>query len=1148
MNLLFKYFLSISNCRNRRRCLIGNLALFLCVLGHWIQPAHAEGSKELTSNGGNRAFLLYFSTANTRPTIGSIPLRTTIKVYVNAGETINLGSSANGIGNTTVGRIDYRSPSGAAASCSTTVGGRILNRTQELAGPLPASGGYTPCVITSAQTTAAGSGIWEIDFVSPNPASDSNPAAIAASGNWTQATDVGWVAAWDITVRNSSNTGSPFLGRVYSNSLALRMPDLGNDFAPLLYVQTSDGYRYQINPRRLSPYTFVLFANNNGFKSSATNAPLFRSVDFPGGTGLESGVTVQNPNSPDSGNNVTHKIFFNTPDSLLPSFASSASGSTWLLTAPIAPQPSAFVFRGAEGTAGQAGTSPLGGNFSFNSNVTGRFLITLDLNQNGTYGDANDRVLSGFATSGTNTIFWNGRDGSGAVVPANTVSYGSRITLYAGEIHFPLLDAENNPAGLTIQRLNDPVPPTSPNPDPYLVYFDDTTVGGSSTAINGVSSSAGAHSWPDNFGNNRGLDTWAYYPSSIAQLNGGVTLRQADLEVVSKTHTPVALSTGSTVTYTIVVRNNGPNDITNAAFTDTVPAQITGVNWSCTVSPVASGNSCGAASGTGNAINTTVSLKNGAAATYIVTGTVSSSGTLTNTARIIRTDDTTDPDDITKTGAGNNSKTDTTTVSIAPDLTITKTHTGNFTQGQTGATYTLTARNIGTTSTSGTVTVTDTLPPELIPTAASGTDWICNISGQTVICTRSTALAANASYPAITITVNVVNNAPSPVINTARVSGGGEINTGNNSASDSTTINASPRIDLDGNNSSGATGNNYQNTFTAGGGAVRAADADVAITDDKNFINSATITLTNRPNGNANENLTIDATAGGTVSGVTVSTYNAATGTITLTSTTPGTITLAQYQAIIATLRYNNTVASPNTTNRIINVQVTDSDNLISNTAISTISVTIPIITVPNLLLIKRITAINGEPIVIRFQDGLNSPGSPNNVGNKAADDNDSDWPGTPPRNESLRGAINSSTIAPTVNLKPGDEVEYTVYFLNTGAASADNVSICDFVPANQTYVGTGYNSLSTADAGGLPGTNYGIAILSANGGTPVKATNAVDGDRGQFYTSNFPGACTGTPNGNGAVVVNMGSIPHATGPGTPASSYGFIRFKAKIN
>ena len=39
----------------------------------------------------------------------------------------------------------------------------------------------------------------------------------------------------------------------------------------------------------------------------------------------------------------------------------------------------------------------------------------------------------------------------------------------------------------------------------------------------------------------------------------------------------------------------------------------------------------------------------------------------------------------------------------APDISITKTHTGNFTQGQTGATYTITVTNNGPGSTSGTI-------------------------------------------------------------------------------------------------------------------------------------------------------------------------------------------------------------------------------------------------------------------------------------------------------------------------------------------------------------------------------------------------------------------------------------------------------------
>src|SRR5207344_3068828 len=64
----------------------------------------------------------------------------------------------------------------------------------------------------------------------------------------------------------------------------------------------------------------------------------------------------------------------------------------------------------------------------------------------------------------------------------------------------------------------------------------------------------------------------------------------------------------------------------------------------------------------------------------------------------------------------------------------------------------------------------------------------------TLTCTRSDALAAAASYPVITIVVDVSPTAPGSVINSAAVSGGGESNTANNTASDPTTIGAAPPI------------------------------------------------------------------------------------------------------------------------------------------------------------------------------------------------------------------------------------------------------------------------------------------------------------------------------------------------------------------
>ena len=93
------------------------------------------------------------------------------------------------------------------------------------------------------------------------------------------------------------------------------------------------------------------------------------------------------------------------------------------------------------------------------------------------------------------------------------------------------------------------------------------------------------------------------------------------------------------------------------------------------------------------------------------------------------------------------------------------------------------------------MTVTDTLPSGLTATALSGTGWTCTLA--TLSCTRSTALAAGASYPAITLTVNVASTAPASVTNTATVSGGGEVNTANNSASDVTPIGGRPGPDDD---------------------------------------------------------------------------------------------------------------------------------------------------------------------------------------------------------------------------------------------------------------------------------------------------------------------------------------------------------------
>jgi uncharacterized repeat protein (TIGR01451 family) len=94
--------------------------------------------------------------------------------------------------------------------------------------------------------------------------------------------------------------------------------------------------------------------------------------------------------------------------------------------------------------------------------------------------------------------------------------------------------------------------------------------------------------------------------------------RQAELSITksdgSGTYTP-----GGTATYTLLVRNDGPDPVTNAVVADSLPNGITlRAAWTCSAS---TGSTCAAASGGavgGNAVSVGVNLINGGQATISV--------------------------------------------------------------------------------------------------------------------------------------------------------------------------------------------------------------------------------------------------------------------------------------------------------------------------------------------------------------------------------------------------------------------------------------------------------------------------------------------------------------------------------------------------
>ncbi|NJL52740.1 MAG: DUF11 domain-containing protein [Hydrococcus sp. SU_1_0] len=138
--------------------------------------------------------------------------------------------------------------------------------------------------------------------------------------------------------------------------------------------------------------------------------------------------------------------------------------------------------------------------------------------------------------------------------------------------------------------------------------------------------------------------------------------------------------------------------------------------------------------------------------------------------------------------------------------------------------------------------------------------------------------------------------------------------------------------------------------------------------------------------------------------------------------------------------------------------------------------------------------------------------------------------------------------------VKPGDEVEYTIYFLSTGDASAKSVNICDAVPDNMTFVKNTYG----VELGIGLGFNSTVLPTSPN----LKLSNLLNDDQGNFYApSTTPPAnlckkvdsantlisVNGANNDNGAIVVEIEDLPKADSPGSPTNSYGFIRFRAKV-
>jgi uncharacterized repeat protein (TIGR01451 family) len=164
-----------------------------------------------------------------------------------------------------------------------------------------------------------------------------------------------------------------------------------------------------------------------------------------------------------------------------------------------------------------------------------------------------------------------------------------------------------------------------------------------------------------------------------------------------------------------------------------------------------------------------------------------------------------------------------------------------------------------------------------------------------------------------------------------------------------------------------------------------------------------------------------------------------------------------------------------------------------------------------SLILVKRITNVlrNGSTLGgVNFGGFVDDPGT--------TDDTNPGWT----QLLSTGSPVGVPALDISTPVIPGDEVEYTVYFLSNGTTAALATNLCDLIPAGTSLVPT----TTQVQSGITPAASGGTVFTPL---APLPPNNS----------------CLNQNNPNGAVIFNLSDLPN-----TPAGNVGFVRFRVRIN
>ena len=592
---------------------------------------------------------------------------------------------------------------------------------------------------------------------------------------------------------------------------------------------------------------------------------------------------------------------------------------------------------------------------------------------------------------------------------------------------------------------------------------------------------------------------------------------QADLAITKDDGVTSAVP-GTSTTYRIVVSNAGPSTAVDQAVTDLFPAAITAVSWTAVASP---GSSVAAASGSGN-IATTVTLLPGGTVTFTAVAQISSSaprevGSLVNTATVA-----VPPGDNTP---GDNSATDSDSLTPQTGLAITKTDGKTTAVPGTSTTYTITVSNAGPSAATG-ASVSDPLPAGVTggswtATASSGGGVITGPSSGTGALATTINLPVNATVT-FSFTATIDPTATGSLVNIATVTPPGGTPT---AATDTDAL--TPRADL---------------AITKDDGKASAVPG----TPD-----TYTITVTNAGPSTVSSVILTDAVPAGLLNPVfgtpSAGSYDPATGvwsglslaagqsvTITLTGTidptATGTLTNTAHVApppgVTDPNPANNNDSDTDTLTPQADLAITKTDGkasavpgtpdtytiTVSNAGPSTVSSVILTDDVPAALLNpvfgtpsagsydpatgvwSGLSLASGQSVTITLT-GTIDPAATGTLTNTATVSPPAGVTDPTPANNS---ATDTDTLTPQADLAitktdgvtsvvPGTSNTYTIVVSNAGPSAVTGVSVSDPVPAGVTAAT--WTATDSSGFGKVTGPSSGSGALATTVDLPVNAT-----------------------------------------------------------